>query len=662
MYPKLYNSSGQLLAVLDNIIKETASIKRVVNGEFTFAFEAYEKELKSEYFDPANALVVDGQTFDIKYIEQEHETDVRYDIQCEHVNYRMEDGEENLFPSYTYTGTPTQILSNILAGTEFSVGTVEFTDAITITVNTEITRKSLIYELANTLGGEVDYTNLGFTINILASIGKNNGFQARFGKNLKGIRKIIDNRGGLKTYYSVDIIMLKNSNEYIEKELRDLEIVDVGDTIQLIDPVIGLDLQNRILSREYNPIFEVNTKLEIANNIELISTKMKQIETSTVHKNKFYNGARISAEDGFVAERSDGKAKTVMNATEGISIYSDAGSGLTRNFYVDMDGYIRAKKLVIEGDSVFKGELLSEGQYGTVHINEGYVTINDSSSGHGTMRIHGGSLSLYDGSELTLSLFNDGSIIAKDISIRDNISAQGRADIPTVDCDDLLCYRINGETPIHSGNIANQAVSYADSAGSVGYANYASESGSSYSAGSLYRGGGGGSVYVSANNNFRPVNDAEDNDWSSCGTAEGRWSSVWALNGAILTSDERQKTHITQLHTDPRFLRFAKMVVPYTFKMVNGTSGRNHVGFIAQRVEEAMNTCGISDMEFAGIIKAPVYSEMLKDKDGNEINEYDTTSEIIDYSYHLRYDEFIPLIFLWLRDIESRLSKEDVNG
>ena len=357
LYPKLYNNSGQVLAVLDNIIKETASIKRVVNGEFTFNFSAYEKELKSEYFDPANALVVDSQTFDIKYIEQEHETDVQYAIQCEHVNYRMEDGEENLFPLYTYTGTPTQILSNILAGTEFSVGTVEFTDAITITVNAEITRKSLIYELANMLGGEVDYTNLGFTINILASIGKNNGFQARFGKNLKGIRKIIDNRGGLKTYYSVDIIMLKNSNEYIEKELRDLEIIDVGDTIQLIDPVIGLDLQNRILSREYNPIFEVNTKLEIANNIELISTKIKQIETSTVHKNKIYNGVHISADEGFVAERSDGKAKSVMNSTEGISIYSDAGDGLERNFFVDLDGRIKAKSIDIDESGTFGGKV-----------------------------------------------------------------------------------------------------------------------------------------------------------------------------------------------------------------------------------------------------------------------------------------------------------------
>lgn len=387
LYPKLYNNSGQLLAVLDNIIKESASVKRVVNGEFTFNFSAYEKELKSEYFAPENVIVIDGQTFDIKYIEQEHEVDVQYAIQCEHVNYRMEDGSQNLFPSYTYTGTPAQILANILSGTDFSVGTVEFTNAITITVNAEITRKSLIYELANAVGGEVDYTNLGYTINILASIGRNNGFEARFGKNLKGIRKIIDNRGGLKTYYSVDIIMLKNSNEYIEKELRDLEIIDVGDTIQLIDPVIGLDVQNRILSREYNPIFEVNTKVEIANNIELITTKIKQIETSTVHKGKIYNGVHISAEDGFVAERSDGKVKTINNATEGISVYSDKDddNGLVRRFYVDDNGRIQGKSLDIDGDSKFHGE---------VNVKNGLVNVKIAPTGGYPFEI------LYDGNKI----------------------------------------------------------------------------------------------------------------------------------------------------------------------------------------------------------------------------------------------------------------------
>mgnify|MGYP000905320124 CR=1 FL=1 len=33
MYPKIYDHTGQQLAILDNIIKESASIKRVVNGE-----------------------------------------------------------------------------------------------------------------------------------------------------------------------------------------------------------------------------------------------------------------------------------------------------------------------------------------------------------------------------------------------------------------------------------------------------------------------------------------------------------------------------------------------------------------------------------------------------------------------------------------------------
>jgi len=388
MNPKLYNSSGQLLAVLDNIIKDTAVIKRVVNGEFTFNFSAYEKELKSEYFDPENTIVIDGQTFDIKYIEQIHGDDVKYAIQCEHVNYRMEDGEENLYKTYVYSGTPTQILTNILTGTEFSVGTIDFTDSITITVNAEITRKSLIYQLANTLGGELEYGDSGFTINILDTIGNDNGFQIRFGKNLKGLTKIIDTRGELKTYYSVDMVELKNSNEYIEQQLQGLEVVGVGDTIRIIDSVVGIDVENRILSIEYNPIFAINTKLEIANTIELIVDKIREIETSSIHQNKIYNGIRISAEEGYIAERSDEKAKTVMNATEGISIYCDTGSGLTRNFYVDTNGRIQAQGITINGDGAFYGNLYAVGgtfvgalSGGTISIGSGNAVFKADSNG-----------------------------------------------------------------------------------------------------------------------------------------------------------------------------------------------------------------------------------------------------------------------------------------
>jgi hypothetical protein len=351
MYPKLYSKSNQLLAVLDNIIKETATTKRVVNGEFTFSFSAFEKELKSEYFEGDNYIVVSNQAFDIKYVDKNHQDDVKYDIQCEHVNYRMEDGEENLLPSYIHMGTPREILTDILLPTEFHVGVVDFTDVITISVDTEITRKSLIYQLAKALGGEVDYTDNGFGISILRTIGKNNGFEARFGKNLKGITKTIDRRGGLKTYYVVDIIELKKSNAYIEKKLQSLEIIDVGDTIRLKDSVIGLDVENRILSVERNPILEINTKLEIANTIELITDTLQRIETESVKQGKSYNFASISSEYGFRARRSDQLAQ----ATLGGGILSfDVGDGTgqyTPAIYFD----VTSGKFKIIGDIEMQG-------------------------------------------------------------------------------------------------------------------------------------------------------------------------------------------------------------------------------------------------------------------------------------------------------------------
>ena len=436
MYPKLYNSSGQVLAVLDNIIKETASIKRVVNGEFTFAFEAYEKELKSEYFKPDNNIVVDDQTFDIKYIEQNHETDVKYSIQCEHVNYRLEDGDENLYSTYAYTGTPKQILTNILSGTEFNVGTIQFTDVITISVNQEITRKKLIYQLANLLGGEIDYTDQGFTINILNTIGQNNGFQVKFGKNLKGITKTIDSRGGIKTCYKVDILELKNSNEYIEKGFRDLEVIGVGDTINIIDQVIGLDIQNRVLSKEYNPIFELNTILEIANTIDLITDKINQIETESVKLNKAYNNVTIDPEYGFRASLSDGSGRATLGGG-GISLDTGDGEG----------GYTPA---------MFLNPITKKYKYiGDVEV-EGTITIT-AGSGIGNLS-DAGALATLDNidethitdSAITTPKLATGAVVASKIAV-DSLSAIS-ANLGTVNAGTLNSVYINTQEDINIGN------------------------------------------------------------------------------------------------------------------------------------------------------------------------------------------------------------------
>ena len=375
MFPQLYDKNKNLLAVLDNIIQDSARIRRVVNGEFIFEFDAFEKELKSEYFHEENMIVIDGQTFDIAYIEQKHEDNsVAYRIKCEHVNYRLIDGEENYYTAYTFIGTPSQILTNILQDTPFTVGQIDYNQTITITAK-EITKKELIYELANLLGGEIEYTNLGWTINILNTIGQDNGFQARFGKNLKGITKIIDKRGQIKTSYQIDLVELKNSNQYKELGLADLEVIGLGDTITIIDEIIGINIQNRVKSIEYNPIFAINTKLEIANTIDLITDKISQIETditqvskdvdelgeTALRQDRVYNGVYINSDEGFVATRSDNKAKAVFNATDGISLYSNTGNGLKRNFYVGTDGRIKASGIDIDGSGTFSGNLSAAG-------------------------------------------------------------------------------------------------------------------------------------------------------------------------------------------------------------------------------------------------------------------------------------------------------------
>ena len=88
---------------------------------------------------------------------------------------------------------------------------------------------------------------------------------------------------------------------------------------------------------------------------------VENIDKSTIKEGKVYNGVTTSREEGIVVERSDGKAKTIMNATEGISIYSDIGYGLNKNFFVGLDGRIQAKGIDIDGSGTFAGDLSAAG-------------------------------------------------------------------------------------------------------------------------------------------------------------------------------------------------------------------------------------------------------------------------------------------------------------
>ena len=122
------------------------------------------------------------------------------------------------------------------------------------------------------------------------------------------------------------------------------------------------------------------------------------------------------------------------------------------------------------------------------------------------------------------------------------------------------------------------------------------------------------------------------------------WDSVWASTDVIQTSDKNQKNSIS--YDIAKYDSFFDKLKPVKFRLNNGTSGRYHIGMIAQDVEQALIDSGIDPSEFAGFVK-------YVDKDTGEDG------------YALRYGEFIALCINKIQALEARiasLERKQVRG
>lgn len=139
------------------------------------------------------------------------------------------------------------------------------------------------------------------------------------------------------------------------------------------------------------------------------------------------------------------------------------------------------------------------------------------------------------------------------------------------------------------------------------------------------------------------------------GTSDYPWLDVYATNDVIQTSDQNLKDNIHPL-TD-KHLQFFSLIQPVSFIFKDGTSGRTHIGFISQDVEEAMKQVGLTDLDFAGFCK-DVKTKCYLDDDGNEIEE-----PLLDqngkeqYIYSLRYGEFIALNTYAIQHLTTELNE-----
>ena len=148
------------------------------------------------------------------------------------------------------------------------------------------------------------------------------------------------------------------------------------------------------------------------------------------------------------------------------------------------------------------------------------------------------------------------------------------------------------------------------------------------------------SVSVNATNNilfslgsFCPNTTATSSSGYLLGDDSHVWRTVRAYTASITTSDRREKNDIKLL--DNKHEEFFDGLNPVTFVYEHADSGRTHLGFIAQDVEEALLNAGLTTMEFAGVCI------------GNDENK----------TYGLRYEEFIALNTSQIQKLKSRVSE-----
>ena len=100
---------------------------------------------------------------------------------------------------------------------------------------------------------------------------------------------------------------------------------------------------------------------------------------------------------------------------------------------------------------------------------------------------------------------------------------------------------------------------------------------------------------------------------------------------------------------------FYDSLEPVAFKMKNGKSGRYHMGFVAQQVEQALLDNGLTTQDFAGFIKMQ-YTPDEDDVEGNAIYQ-EAGINSGDDEYGLIYSEFVAMNTYEIQKLKKELDE-----
>ena len=110
---------------------------------------------------------------------------------------------------------------------------------------------------------------------------------------------------------------------------------------------------------------------------------------------------------------------------------------------------------------------------------------------------------------------------------------------------------------------------------------------------------------------------AGSSSYSTTTWLRGQTCKYQNASGTATLSDVRMKKDFRGLDV---YDKFFDAIEPCAFRMTNGSSGRYHIGYKAQQIEQALIDSGLTTQDFAGFIRMP-YTIDKEDKNGTKAHE-----------------------------------------
>ena len=251
--------SGELIKTYSGV--NACSITQKLDGECTIDFMLMTKKIEG-VVSVKDRLEVEGLVFYITEIKKNISNGICYtQMSGEHISYILND-EEYKVTAFDRIATPTEILRDLLAGTPFTVGVVDFDESVTLMINKTATRRACLMQLVALVGGEIEYS--GYTIGIRRHLGTE------------------DRVDIMKTSMVQDISYSYNVSEQTTNytlALYQKGKLNLGDELKLCFKPLSIDAENRIVGITWNPFNYKEVNVTVGQYIPTLNESLYELVT-----------------------------------------------------------------------------------------------------------------------------------------------------------------------------------------------------------------------------------------------------------------------------------------------------------------------------------------------------------------------------------------------